>query len=78
MIPDMTEGENWDKFYAGLKREIKIEVMKSTSEEFETAARIALCVGSAIWGVNNSFPAGNENKGNPVGDDVVPMELGNV
>lgn len=41
-IPDMSEGEKWDKFCSGLKHEVRIEVIESAATTFEDAAKIAL------------------------------------
>lgn len=45
----MTESEMFDKFVDGLKREVKIEVLKSTVGTFEQAAQVVLRVDSALW-----------------------------
>lgn len=43
----------WDRFYAGLKYDLCLEVMKNTITTFEKAAKVALRVDSALWGVNS-------------------------
>lgn len=39
----------FDTFVDGLKKEIKIEVMKSTVGTFEQAAQVALRVDGVLW-----------------------------
>ena len=48
-IPDISNGEKWDRFCDGLKYEVRLEVMKSTLTSFEETAKIALRVDSAFW-----------------------------
>lgn len=48
----MTDGDIWDKFRAGLKYEIRLEVVKSTDASLQEAAKVALRVDSAAWGLN--------------------------
>lgn len=78
-IPDITEGEKFDKFLSGLKYEVRVEVMKSTVATFERAAHIAIRVDSAIWGAGSTWNmnvGGNNNVGGQQGP--TPMEIGNV
>lgn len=75
-VPDVTDGEKWDKFCAGLKYEIRLEVMQSSVTNFEEAAQIALRVDSALWSASN-FPD-NKPAGSSSGDAPTPMEIGNM
>ena len=73
-IPNMTEDEKLDKFCAGLKPEIRLEVLKSGPVTVDNAARIALNVDSALFGAGifmqrSSFSPSSGND---------PMEIGNV
>ena len=81
-IPDVTEGEKWDKFCSGLKPEIRLEVMKTTVTGFEEATKIALRVDSALW--SSQFYGGNgggssSRAGTPFQAEApTPMEIGNT
>ena len=84
-IPDISDGEKWDKFCAGLKGEIRLEVMKANVTCFEDAAKIALRVDSALWGSQyyaNLGDTGNGNRGASLSGntDTSPtlMEIGNT
>lgn len=73
-ISDMAESEMFDKFVDGLKRDVKIEVMKSTVGAFEHAAQVALRVDCALWSasrIDRARMGGPESR-------PVPMEIGNV
>lgn len=73
MINDVSAGERFDRFVQGLKKEVRLEVLKSQASEFEEATRIALRVDSALWSQNDfrtSF--GSTGKAND------PMEIGNL
>jgi len=59
-VPDITDSEKWDKFCAGLKYEVRLEVMKSAVTSFEDAARIALRVDSALWNAGHFPRSGQE------------------
>ena len=84
-IPDMSNGEKWDKFCAGLKGEIRLKLMKTTVTSFKDAAKIALRVAPALWGSQyyaNRGDAGNGNGGAPssrnAGNSPTPVEIGNT
>lgn len=75
-IPGITDGEKWDKFCAGLKYEVRLEVMKSAVTDFDEAAKVALRVDSAIW---SAFRGQSQKSGGSSSYDVpTPMEIGNV
>jgi len=76
-IPDVTDGEKWDKFCAGLKTEIRIEVMKSTASTFEEAAKIALRVDSALFAAGRMEARGSVGA-SPSKEAPTPMEIGNM
>lgn len=66
-----------DKFVAGLKPQVKLEVLKSGPANLEVAARIAMNVDSALYGAGMfqtrsgpTFGFGNQGP--------QPMEIGNV
>lgn len=74
MITDMSEGEKVDRFTQGLKRSIRLEVMKAGATTMADASRIALNVDSALFGAGlfrsfNSSPSRTEG--------YAPMEIGN-
>jgi hypothetical protein len=72
-ISGITEDEQFDRFCEGLKPEIKLEVQKSNAASFEAAARIALNVDSAYYGMQlNSSVKTYESSEGPT-----PMEIGN-
>ena len=75
-IPDVTEGEKWDRFCTGLKYELGIEVMKSNATSFEEATQIALRVDSALWSAG-SFMMNSRQSGS-AGEVPTPMEIGNM
>ena len=52
-VPDITDGEKREKFCAGLKPEIRLEVMKTTITGFQEASKIALRV-DWPYGVHNT------------------------
>lgn len=74
-IPNINEDEKLDKFCAGLKPMIRLEVLKSGPENVDQAARVALNVDSAIFGVGQSS-SGFASGGNDSGPQ--PMDIGNV
>jgi len=72
-LPDVTEGEKFEKFVQGLKHNVRMEVLKSTASTFEEACQIALRVDGVMWAHEN-FKRNNSQST----DEVVPMEIGNV
>ncbi len=50
MIPGVNEGEQLDRFFHGLKRHIRLEVLRAGARSMDEAARIALNVASALLG----------------------------
>lgn len=72
-IPEITDGEKWDKFCSGLKYEVRLVVLKSAVTTFEDAAKIALRVDSAIWG-NKMQGSGSASSA----ETPTPMEIGNL
>lgn len=75
-VPGMTDGEMWDRFCTGLKYDVRLEVMKSSVTTFEEAAKIALRVDSAIWGVTSQV--GTSNNETIATQGPTPMEIGNM
>ena len=73
-IPDVTDGEKWDRFCAGLKYDVRLEVIKSSFTTFEEAAQLALSIDSAIF----SARASQEMRGSSSSNGTVPMEIGNM
>ena len=72
-IPGMNEEEKLDRFCAGLKNEVKIEVLKANPADLNAASTIALNVDNAIFGAgmfNRSSYGG--------GAGPQPMDIGNV
>lgn len=69
-IPEITDGEKWDKFCAGLKLDVRFEVMKTTITSFQEAAKAAIRVDSALWSTDRGAPSSS--------DVPTPMEIGNV
>lgn len=51
-IPGMSDGEQIDKFCAGLKPLVRLEVLKAGPANVDEAARIALDVNSAMFGTD--------------------------
>lgn len=76
-IPNMTDGEKWDKFCTGLKFDVKIEVMKSAVTEFEEAAKIALRVDGALWAAGEQVRINKSVSSMPT-SGATPMEIGNT
>lgn len=76
-IADISGGEKFDRFVHGLKKEIRVEVLKSQCSTFDEAATVALRVDSALWSTfhnhDNSFRSTSDSNGGPV-----PMEIGNL
>ena len=70
-IPDMSDGEKLDKFCAGLKPIVRLEVLKAGPANVDAAARIALNVDSAMFGAGmfNSVQQYSQPQ---------PMDIGNV
>lgn len=82
-VPDISEGEKFDRFIEGLKPNIKVEVMKSTVTTFEEATKMALRVDSALWRESINWTGRIQNYSDQHGSasnssDPVPMEIGNV
>jgi len=74
-IPGISEDEKLDKFVAGLKPEVMIDVKKSRPADLETAAKIALTVDSALFSTgmyNYSNFRGSSSSG------PQPMDIGNI
>lgn len=76
-IPEITDGEKFDKFCSSLKYEVRVEVLKSACTTFEEATAVALRIDSALWGAkehgtSNSYSSNHGNNG------PVPMEIGNL
>lgn len=69
-IPDMNDGEKLDKFCAGLKPHVRLEVLKAGPANIDAAARIALNVDSALFGAG-MYTGGQQYTG------PQPMEIGN-
>ena len=67
-IPEMHDGEKWDRFISGLKKEVRLEVLTSNVPTFEEAAKVALRVDGAIIGA----------EGGAADDGPTPMEVGNM
>ena len=70
-IPDMNDGEKLDKFCAGLKPQVRLEVLKAGPGSVDDAARIALNVDSALFGAG-MFSWGFQYAG------PQPMDIGNL
>lgn len=82
-VPDISEGENFDRFVDGLKHNVRLEVLKSTVATSEDATKIALRVDSALWteyqsGRNGYSPFVGQQGSASDSTDPTPMELGNV
>ena len=72
-IPGMNDAEKLDRFTAGLKQEVKIEVLKANPVDLSTASQIALNVDNAI------YAAGMFQRSKfAFNADPQPMEIGNV
>lgn len=74
-IPDMNDGEKWDRFISGLKKEVRIEVLKSSAPTFEQAATVALRIDGAIMGAEEGGSGAGPSNG---ANTPTPMEVGNV
>ena len=74
-IPGISEDEKLDKFVAGLKPEVMIDVRKSRPADLESAAQTALTVDSALFSTgmyaHSTFRSGSSS-------DPQPMDIGNV
>lgn len=73
-IPGVPDDE---KFVSGLKKDVCIEVLKSTATVFDQAAQIALRVDGAIWSNYNAERPVRANVGSS-NSTPVPMEIGNI
>lgn len=71
-IPGISEDEKLDKFCAGLNPHIRVEVMKSGSDNLENAARIVLNMDSAYAGTGLFTGLGGYSSSGPA-----PMDIGN-
>ncbi len=69
----MNEDEKFDKFIQGLKREVKLEVLKSTAANFEEAAGISFRVGNVLWNSKSQYKFSIAN----CASFPTPMEIGN-
>lgn len=80
-VPDISEGEKFERFVDGLKSNIRLEVMKSTVTTFEEAAKISLRIDSALWKENHkggfSYYGTQYNTAGS-SSSPTPMEIGNV
>lgn len=76
-IPGMNYGEMWDRFIAGLKNDVRLEVMKSTVTSFEDTANISLRVDRALWGIKLGFRRSAVGS-SASGTRSTPTEIGSV
>lgn len=76
-IPGMAEEEKMDRFSAGLKPQVRLEVKKVGQVDFNTASQLALNVYSAIFGAGMFMRYGG-NGGTSGDDGTQPMDIGNV
>jgi hypothetical protein len=76
----MTDDEQLGRFSDGLKPEVKVEVLKSNATTMDEAARMALNVHSALFGMSVSARFQNGAPKISRGNNSVPtpIELGNV
>ena len=72
-IPGMNEAEKLDRFTAGLKNEVKIEVLKANPPDFNTASQIALNVDNSFYGAGMFSRSVSSGGAGPA-----PMEIGNL
>lgn len=82
-VPDISEGETFDRFVDGLKHNILLEVLKSTVANFEDATKVALIVDSALWteyqSTRRSYSTFRGQHGSASGStDPTPMKIGNI
>lgn len=73
-IPDATDGVKWDRFCAGLKYDVRLEVIDASFTTFEEAAQLALIIDGSIF----SAQASQEMRGSSSSNGTVPMEIGNM
>lgn len=76
-IADLTDGDKFDKFVAGLKKQVRIAVMKSTVATFEQAAQVAFRVDGVLWS-SHVMNRENYSSNDKQTSSVDPMEIGNV
>jgi len=76
-IPGMNEEEKLDKFCTELKPEVRLKVLKSGPQSLKQAARVALNVDSAIYGLR-MFNSGPRTSNVSPSQVQVPMDIGNV
>lgn len=77
-IPDMTVGEKIDRFCEGLKDHVRLEVMKSGTENFEVAVKIAMDVDNAYYRAGMFQNSGSSGAAGSSGIGPTPMDIGNV
>lgn len=79
-IPGMNEGEKLDRFCAGLKPQVRLEVLKANPETLNEASQIALNVDNALTGVGMFNPGGFGRYGANAMAAAAPqpMDIGNV
>lgn len=70
-IPDLNDGEKPDRFYEGMKPQVKLEVLRAGPVNIDYFARIALNVDSALFGAG-FFSRSFQCAGPP------PMDIGNA
>jgi hypothetical protein len=74
MLPGLTEDEKKDRFIRGLKPNVRVEVLKSSPQDYVAATRVALAVDNAIFSTRAiHFP-------NQVAHQTThaPMEIGKL
>lgn len=72
-IPGMNEAEKLDRFIAGLRNEVKLEVLKSNPADLNAASQIALNVDNALYGAGMYYRGSFGGNAGPQ-----PMDIGNV
>lgn len=80
-IPGISDEEKAARFIDRLKREIRVEVLKSQADSFKERARVALNINSALWRavhgsayqIKLSFTSFSNSNSGPI-----PMEIGNI
>lgn len=75
-IPNISEEEKLDRFVAGLKQHIRLEVLKSSSINLESASTITIHVNSAIYGTG--IYERNRAIASVLHKDPKPMAIGDV
>lgn len=79
-IPDMNEGEKLDRFCAGLKPQVRLEVLKANPESVANASQVALNVDNALMGAGMFNPNGFGGFVAGASSSQAPqaMDIGNV